>query len=162
VTNETLLWCLRKIDQIKSYATCQNPASESLCKVLWPVCEGKMIECQIRDYKDYCDTHQQDASLCHFIKPLWKPHKIEPKKPKPIRQIGKVGKARQADRRRKLKAEPANHEGYRECYICQSLFEHVDLEHVIDASIRPDLRHDPENHKWACNPCNLKKKRGEL
>ena len=79
--------------------------------------------------------------------------------PKPIAKVGKVSKARQADRRAKLKAEPADYRGMRQCYLCQQWFVNVDLEHVIDASVRPDLRHEPSNHKWACNPCNLEKKR---
>lgn len=91
--------------------------------------------------------------------PLWKPPKREPKPRAGLRQIGKVGKARQADRRRKLKAEPANHEGYRTCYLCQGWFTYVDLEHIEDASTSPELRHDTSNHKWACRPCNESKKR---
>lgn len=94
---------------------------------------------------------------------LWSRLQKKPRKPKaepnPIKQAGKVGRARQADKRAKLKAEPANHEGYRICYMCQGWFTYVDLEHVEDASVRPDLRHDPNNHKWACRPCNSEKKR---
>lgn len=93
------------------------------------------------------------------IDPMWKPEKTPPKPKKYIKQVGKVGKARAADRRAKLKAEPANHEGYRQCYICFHMFKYVDLEHEEDASTHPELRHDPDNHKWACNPCNIKKKR---
>lgn len=90
---------------------------------------------------------------------LWKPPKQEKKPHAGLRQIGKVGRARQADRRRKLKEDPPNHEGYFICYICGGWFTHVDLEHEKDGSTHPELRHDPTNHKWACNPCNLKKKR---
>lgn len=91
--------------------------------------------------------------------PIPKPPKRQPKPAAGLRQLGKVGLARQADRRRKLKAEPANHEGFRVCYLCKGWFTHVDLEHVEDASTHPELRHDPENHMLACNPCNIKKKR---
>ena len=90
---------------------------------------------------------------------LWKPPKREKKPPRPMNRVGKVTKARAADKRAKLKAEPANHEGYRICYICQGWFTYVDLEHVVDASVVPELRHEPSNHKWACRPCNSEKKR---
>ncbi len=91
--------------------------------------------------------------------PIPKPGK-RVKQPKPLKALGKVGKARAKDRRTKLKAEPANHEGYFVCYICGGWFEQVDLEHVKDASTHPELRHDPGNHRWACRGCNLEKKRG--
>lgn len=93
-----------------------------------------------------------------MIEPLWKPEKRGPKPPKPIKRLGKVGKQRLKDKREKLKAEPPNHEGYRVCYICMGWFHYVDLEHVEDASTHPELRHVKKNHKWACRPCNSKKK----
>lgn len=92
---------------------------------------------------------------------LQKPAK-KVKEPKPLRQVGKVGKARQADRKDKLKAEPANHQGYRQCYIGLESAKAVDLEHVIDPSIRPDLRHNEANHRLACNDHNVAKKEGRL
>lgn len=97
-----------------------------------------------------------------FGTPIPKPEPKSKKERKYIRQIGKVGLARQADRRRKLKEEPPNHEGYRVCYICLGWFTHVDLEHEEDASTHPELRHVKSNHKWACNPCNIKKKQKSL
>jgi hypothetical protein len=90
--------------------------------------------------------------------PLWKPEKRAPKPKRPIRQLGKIGKLRLKDKREKLKAEPANHQGYRVCYLCHGWFKYVDLEHVEDASTSPELRHVKSNHKWACRPCNSKKK----
>jgi hypothetical protein len=90
--------------------------------------------------------------------PIPKPSKTPRKAPKAIPVLGKVGRARIADRRAKLKAEPANHEGYRICYLCSGWFVNVDLEHVKDASTHPGLRHDKTNHKWACRQCNDRKK----
>jgi hypothetical protein len=93
---------------------------------------------------------------------LWARLQKKPKakaEPRPMKQIGKVGKARQADRTTKLKAEPANHEGYRTCYLCQGWFKNVDLEHVRDASTSPALRHVGSNHRWSCRSCNSIKKR---
>ncbi|MFD4554433.1 hypothetical protein ACFWP5_08895 [Streptomyces sp. NPDC058469] len=87
---------------------------------------------------------------------------VAKKTPKPIKQVGKVGEARAADRKAKLKAEPANHQGLRQCYIGLEWTENVINEHVIDASSRPDLRHNPDNHRYACNPHNLAKKNGTL
>ena len=91
-----------------------------------------------------------------------KPEPRQPKAPKYLPSIGRVGKQRQADRRAKLKAEPADYRGKRQCYLCLGWFEHVDLEHVKDASTNPELRHDPDNHRWACRACNTNKKLGKL
>lgn len=105
---------------------------------------------------------------------LWKPERKQPKERKPlkrsamkpraaaIRQIGKVGRQRLNDRAAKLRTEPARHDGKRQCYICLSWFLKVVLEHIFDASVYPELRSNPTNHKWACSPCNLNKKRGIL
>lgn len=93
---------------------------------------------------------------------LWKPEKREKAPRRPMRQLGKVGKQRAADRRAKLRAEPAGHDGRRQCYIGLEWTEHVDLEHVIDSSHRPDLARDPRNHRWACNAHNTGKKNGTL
>lgn len=89
---------------------------------------------------------------------MWKPEKRGPKKQRPISKAGKVARARADDKRRKLKAEPGRHDGKRFCYICEEWHLDIDLEHVIDASERPDLRHEPKNHKWACTLCNINKK----
>lgn len=113
--------------------------------------------------------------------PLWKPAKHEKKSPKPLKrselkprntpiarstepmnQRGKAAKGRSADKRTLLKGDPANHEGYHHCYIGDHMVERVDLEHVIDASLRPDLARNPRNHKKACNAHNIAKKEGTL
>ena len=105
---------------------------------------------------------------------LQKPPKREKKEPqplrrtelarptKPINQVGKVTKQRAADKRAKAKSEPVGHDGKRQCYICLYRFLHPVLEHVIDASARPDLRSNPKNHRWACDDCNINKKLGTL
>lgn len=80
----------------------------------------------------------------------------------PMAQIGKVGKARQNDRTHKLRDEPARHDGRRQCYICLFWFAHVVLEHVFDASVYPEFRHNKTNHRWADSSCNDRKKRGTL
>lgn len=93
---------------------------------------------------------------------LWKPQKHEKTPLQPLRHLGKVGKQRAADRKAKLKAEPPRADGKRQCYIGLEWTEHVDLEHVVDASVRPDLRRQGRNHKWACNTHNIAKKEGRL
>lgn len=105
---------------------------------------------------------------------LWKPERHEKKQSqplkrsgfsslqKPMKQLGKVGKQRAADRKAKLKAEPPRHDGTRQCYIGNEWIEKVVLEHVIDASIRPDLRSNPSNQRWACAEHNMAKKNGTL
>lgn len=90
---------------------------------------------------------------------LAKPERRAPKEPRPLNRIGKVARARAADKREKLKAEPANFEGYRTCYLCHRWSTQVDLEHIKDASTHPELRHDPENAAWSCRDCNSSKKR---
>lgn len=94
--------------------------------------------------------------------PIPKPGPRPKKPPKGLRPIGKVGKARQADRLAKLRREPPRHDGKRQCYICLQWHEHVDLEHVIDSSRREDLARNPDNHRWADNDCNIRKKDGRL
>lgn len=79
-----------------------------------------------------------------------------------MRQQGKAFKGRAVDKKSLLKREPANHEGYHQCYIGLEWTKTVDLEHVIDASLRPDLENNPHNHKKACNYHNIAKKEGRL
>lgn len=81
---------------------------------------------------------------------------------KPINQRGKAFKGRADDKKALLKRDPANHEGYHRCYIGGEMTKTVDLEHVIDASARPDLANHPANHKKACNGHNIAKKNGTL
>lgn len=85
-----------------------------------------------------------------------------PAEPKPLNQVGKVGKQRQEDRKAKLKAEPADHTGRRRCYVCLKLTSEPVLEHIVDGSVRPDLRHNKLNQRWADFDCNNRKKLGTL
>ncbi len=93
---------------------------------------------------------------------LWKPAKREKTPAQGLRQQGKTAKARAADKRSLMKEQPAEHDGRHLCYIGNHWVERVDLEHVIDASLRPDLARDPRNHKKACNAHNIAKKNGTL
>jgi hypothetical protein len=94
--------------------------------------------------------------------PIPKPTPRPKAAPKYLNQSGKAAKQRAADKRTLLKNEPATHAGLHYCYIGAHWVQHFDLEHVIDASERPDLRDNPRNHKKACNPHNLAKKAGTL
>lgn len=85
--------------------------------------------------------------------PMWKPQ----------RQDKKTALDKRATSKRELmKEQPATHEGLHHCYIGDHWVKRVDLEHVIDASVRPDLRDNPLNHRKACNRHNLLKKQGNL
>lgn len=81
---------------------------------------------------------------------------------KPLNQFGKAAKGRKADKVALKKLSPATHEGLHFCYIGAHWVAQFDLEHVIDASLRPDLARDPRNHKKACNAHNIAKKNGTL
>jgi 5-methylcytosine-specific restriction endonuclease McrA len=96
-----------------------------------------------------------------MIQPIPKPSK-RLKQPKPLRQLGKIGKALIKQRRDWIKDNPPDYRGWWDCYLCpkpiMSVYD-MDVEHVEDKSTHPELRFVRSNLKAAHSECNLKKKR---
>lgn len=88
-----------------------------------------------------------------------KPSK-QPKKPKYLKASGKVSRSWAAKKKKWFKENPPNHEGYYICGICRGWVHEsdVDLDHIINRSLRPDLREDDSNLQPAHRSCNIHKK----
>jgi 5-methylcytosine-specific restriction endonuclease McrA len=92
----------------------------------------------------------------------WKPTKQEKKQPKYIKQAGKVAQTWAKVKAQYLKDHPADYRGYRTCQICggQVHESEVEVDHVINRSLRPDLRYEDSNLQVCHASCNAQKKLG--
>lgn len=80
--------------------------------------------------------------------------------PKPKTIKNKVTKGWLKFRREYLKSHPANHEGYYECALCGKWVHEsvVELDHIQNRSLRPDLRYIEDNIQLVHSTCNTNKK----
>lgn len=78
---------------------------------------------------------------------------------KPLPRQGKNTLAWQMARKKWLKKNLPNHQGYYLCYICHKAVPdyEITLDHVIPRSARPDLKYNFDNLQPCCFSCNSEK-----
>lgn len=76
-----------------------------------------------------------------------------------MRQVGKQGLKWQQTRRKWIKENPPNFQGYWVCYLCGKWIDKYEmtLDHIIPRSGDATLIHDFSNLQPACYPCNSEK-----
>lgn len=103
------------------------------------------------------NTAQSRCVKCQQARSKAKPPKPLPRATKPIKQVGRKGKEIAKAVKDWKKTQPANHEGYWECYMCRRWIPYLTAEHVKSKARHPDLRTDPANLKPTCDDCNRTK-----
>jgi 5-methylcytosine-specific restriction endonuclease McrA len=88
-----------------------------------------------------------------------KPHK-EPKKRKPLKNIGKWTLAWKRTRAEWLRLHPADYRGMWQCAYCGNWFEHITLDHKLGRGAHPEERYNLDNLVPLCAPCHVKKDSG--
>lgn len=80
--------------------------------------------------------------------------------------LGKKKRDWIAFRKKWIKNNPPNHEGYYICYMCGIwvIPQDMELDHVLSRSRHPELVFDESNIRPSCHICNHKKgsRNGEI
>lgn len=73
-----------------------------------------------------------------------------------MRQVGKRGLLWQQTRRRWLKLNPPNFQGYWVCELCGKWAKQIDLDHKKKRGSHPELLTDLDNLRPLCRECHIK------
>lgn len=101
------------------------------------------------------------SNPCKKCGSIWHTAAFCPQNRKPIKKVGKVTSRWLTFRREYLRIHPANHEGYRECYLqttplCPKWLEadQVTLDHILSRGSNRQLTYNEENMGICCTYCN--------